>query len=102
MKGEIIFIKKISQCDNFNFSIEWSDGILQNYRLSDLQKQCPCAGCKDEKTGKTLINPAAIKEDVRAIRLSSVGRYALRIQFNSGCSSGIYSYDFLRQFSPKD
>lgn len=101
MEGDVnlmkaIFVNKINQKDNFTFTIEWSDGITQDYRLSELQKKCPCAGCVDETTGKRVCDPALVPDDLRAKRIMSVGRYALRIQFVSGCSHGIYSFDFLR------
>jgi ATP-binding protein involved in chromosome partitioning len=101
MEGDVklmkaVFVNKIYQKDNFTFTIEWSDGIIKNYRLSDLQKRCPCAGCVDEATGTRVADQSLIPVDLRAKRIMSVGRYALRVQFVSGCSHGIYSFDFLR------
>jgi ATP-binding protein involved in chromosome partitioning len=94
-----VFVQEIKQKNNFEFTIQWSDGLVSHYRLSDLQKQCPCAGCVDEVTGKRLFNEKAVKDDVRALNIKNVGRYALKIQYTSGCSSGIYSFDFLRQIA---
>lgn len=93
---KVFTLKTINQIDNHTFAIEWSDGVVMQYRLSELQKKCPCANCVDENTGKRLLNEALLKEDVRAISISSVGRYALRIQFTSGCTQGIFSFDTLR------
>jgi ATP-binding protein involved in chromosome partitioning len=89
-------LQKIYQKDNYTFVIEWSDGVMREYRLSELQKECPCAGCVDESTGKRKVDPSHLREDVKAIRISNVGSYALRIQFSSGCSNGIYELDLLR------
>lgn len=97
MNKNSYYPKKIYQKDNFTFSVEWNDGILNDYRLSELQKCCPCAGCIDEVTGQRLSHAVPVKKDVRAIRITSVGRYALRIQYTSGCSNGIYSFSFLRE-----
>lgn len=96
-KKPLILVKSIRQQDNHTFSIEWSDGKNCSYRLSELQKQCPCAGCVEEGTHKRVIDPSKIQPDVRAVRIVNVGRYALRIQFTHGCSNGIYSFDFLHQ-----
>lgn len=99
MTNDPVLIRKIDQKDNFTFSITWSDGRQSDYRLSELQKRCPCAACVDEYTGKRLLDESSIRSDVRAERILSIGRYALRIQFTSGCSSGIYDLAMLRKLS---
>ena len=96
MKHPPILIKKIAQKDNYTFNILWSDGVSNNFRLSHLQKMCPCAKCFDPATGKQLCTEAQVDPQVRAERVVNVGRYALKVQFTSGCSRGIYSYAFLR------
>lgn len=96
MKNDPVLVRQIWQVDNYTFSIEWSDGAVMQYRLSDLQKKCPCAACVDESSGKRLMGEKFVKEDVRAVRIVSLGRYALRIQFTDGCSNGIYGFDLLR------
>lgn len=84
-----VLIKRIVQKDNFHFTIDWSDGSSFDYRLSVLQKRCPCAKCHEQAQ--------IVDEEVRAKTIKSVGRYALRIQFTTGCSLGIYSYTMLRK-----
>src|SRR5687768_3656016 len=96
-KQNPLFIRAIEQKDNHTFTITWNDGTISNYRLNELQKQCPCAGCIDELTGKRILDEKSVKPDVRAVRIVSVGRYALRIQFTSGCSTGIYEFDLLHR-----
>ena len=92
-----LFVRQIWQKDNYTFSIQWNDELIQEFRLCDLQRNCPCAHCTDEVTGKRLVDPTMISENVKAIVIRNVGRYGLRIQFTSGCSTGIYSFDRLRQ-----
>jgi DUF971 family protein len=91
MNHPAVLIKKIEQKSNTAFVIEWSDGEVAEYRLSALQKRCPCAQCLEQTEN--------LDPDVRALRLMNVGRYALRIQFTSGCSKGIYSFAMLRQLA---
>jgi DUF971 family protein len=86
------YITDIKQTDNFTFTITWNDGFTHAYRLSDLQKKCPCAGCQERSQSRT------VKEDVKTVRIMSVGSYGLRFEFTSGCKTGIYSYDLLRSF----
>jgi DUF971 family protein len=90
-----IFIRSIRQKDSQRFTIEWTDGKRMEYRLSDLQRICTCAQCRDERTGKMLIDPSTISDDVEALRIVSVGRYALQIYFSKGCSKGIFSFKLL-------
>lgn len=96
---KVLTIQNILQKDNHTFTIKWNDGTVSDYRLSDLQKKCPCANCVDEITGKRKVDEKLIHNDVRASRIISIGRYALRIDFSSGCSTGIYSFDMLRELN---
>lgn len=95
MKEAPIGIRAIKQLDNHTFQIDWSDGTQGQYRLSELQKNCPCANCVDEVTGERRAKSQRPDNDVRAIKIQSLGRYALKVQFTQGCSTGIYSYQML-------
>lgn len=97
MKSSSLFISNIWQKDHETFSIQWNDGCIQDFRLCDVQRQCPCAHCTDEITGKRLLDPQTVSDHVQAVTIRSVGRYGLRIRFTSGCSTGIYSFDRLRK-----
>jgi DUF971 family protein len=99
MKSTPALVSNIKQVNNHSFTIEWTDGKIGTYRLNELQKRCPCANCNDEVTGKKLLDEKTVNSDVRAIRIASVGRYALRIQFTSGCSTGIYDFDMLHKMA---
>jgi len=46
-------------------------------------------------------NTSSANKDVKAYRITSVGRYALRIEYTFGCSAGIYDYDLLRVLGEK-
>jgi len=83
----------IKQKDNSTLLIHWNDGSIGEYRFSELQKNCPCANCVDETTGKRF--PNSVREDVQVRNIQKVGRYALKFEFTSGCSSGIFSYEML-------
>ena len=95
--SQLLFICQIWQKNNHTFSIKWNDEMIQDFRLSDLQRNCPCAQCADEITGQSLVDPKMVPDTVRAVVIRNVGRYGLRIQFTSGCSQGIYSFDRLRK-----
>jgi len=75
------------QVDPFTFSLTHPNGEAVSIRLSELQKRCPCAGCVEKRP--------EVDENVKATHIQQVGRYGLKIQFTSGCSSGIYSFNTL-------
>jgi ATP-binding protein involved in chromosome partitioning len=88
----LIGIKKIFQVDNYSFQIVWMDEKKSVFRLSYLQRHCPCLRCKETSS-------IAADEEVKATKIQNVGTYALSIAFTSGCSKGIYTFPFLRQLS---
>ncbi len=81
--------------------VTWNDGSRTDYNLYELRTQCPCASCVNEWTGEKILDRAKIPKNILPIRLYSVGRYALVIQWNDGHSTGIYSYDYLRHLNQK-
>ena len=96
MRNPPLMIRKIEQVDNRTFLILWSDGVSHKFSLDQLQRVCPCAQCYDPITGKRPATSPQLVKDVGATKIESVGRYALRIHFKSGCSKGIYSFALLR------
>lgn len=90
-----VTLKTIKQVDPHAFLIQWSDGREMRYRLSDLQRVCPCARCFDPVQKVRLASALSTKDDVAAYGIKNVGRYAMKIDFTSGCSNGIFSYEML-------
>lgn len=90
-------VAEVVRVDAHTLSIRWVDGFQSMYRVADLQKRCPCAGCVHPADNQR--QPDVLKEEVSAMAIRSVGRYALQIQFSSGCSAGIYPFSFLRQMT---
>lgn len=63
------------------------DGSWKAVSLHEIQKQCPCARCEKEKKSQ---------KEVSLLEFSLVGRYAIKIQFSSGCSQGIYPFSLIK------
>lgn len=89
-------VDTINQKDAHSFTIRWKDQVEIDYRLNELQKKCPCANCRDEETGVQKVDPNSIDENVKAKGIINVGRYAIRVDFTSGCTMGIFAHDQLR------
>lgn len=90
MESSLVFARQITQVDSHSFKIIWTDEKEQIFNLLELQKNCPCISCLEKE--KELLP----QKEVRALKISSVGSYALRINFTSGCSRGIFTFHFLR------
>ncbi|HAO98632.1 MAG TPA: hypothetical protein DCQ83_01155 [Fibrobacteres bacterium] len=81
--------------------VTWNDGNRTEYDVRELRLNCPCATCVNEWTGKKTLDPAKVPQDVKPVRLFSVGRYAMGIQWSDGHSTGIFAYDYLRRLSQR-
>lgn len=77
--------------------ISWPGGDSRVIPARDLRLACPCAACREEMTGANLLDPATVPLTVAPTRIWSVGNYAIGIAFSDGHSTGIYSFNALRQ-----
>ena len=91
--------------------VTWADGHASHYEFAYLRDECPCATCNDAREKKAALGPAALtlqpsavlpmfKPKARAQAATQVGNYAIQINFTDGHSTGIYSYDHLRNICP--
>lgn len=94
------FPKEIS-FDDEHFTILWKDGVLSQFSLLELRKNCPCATCRGGHGGKVGAQTQSI-EKIHLISWSKVGRYAVSILWSDYHNTGIYSFDHLRAFGDGD
>ncbi len=82
-------------------AIKWDDGVESFVRLETLRKRCPCAGCCGETDvmGDVHRGPARpfTAQSFQLTRLGRVGGYALQPVWGDGHSTGLFSFDYLRQ-----
>ena len=91
--------------------ITWADGHESVLPLKMVRAQCPCATCRELRAG----GAAAASEpadpfrvlDTRNAGLTAVmvdveqmGTYAMRITWEDGHTSGIYTFEYLRDLCP--
>lgn len=91
-------------------NIDWKDGHRSAYSNAYLRDHCPCASCtgahgtepqKSNYSAQTPANPFQMYKP--ALKMSGVeecGHYAIRILWNDGHNTGIYSYEHLREICP--
>jgi ATP-binding protein involved in chromosome partitioning len=83
--------------------IEWDDAGHEGFYPSRaLRLACACAVCVEEMSGRPLLDPAAIPNDIRPVSVALVGAYGLQVQWSDGHGTGIYTFDRLRQRCPCD
>lgn len=92
--------------------IDWKDRHHSSYDLEYLRDWCPCATCtgahgtaprpkSTEGSQSGNANPFQMyKPRTKMLGVEPVGSYAIRIQWNDGHNTGIYSYDHLRRICP--
>ena len=94
--------------ENHTLAVDWSDGHRSLYPYRYLRDECPCATCTDAHgTGAPRTIPGMsstslpmFEKALKPERVELVGRYALQIYWSDGHSTGIYSFDYLRDLCP--
>ncbi|MDX1980920.1 MAG: DUF971 domain-containing protein [Bryobacteraceae bacterium] len=89
--------------------IDWKDGHHSEYSCAYLRDQCPCATC----TGAHGTTPMKTnfssppnspfqmyQPSPKMASVEPVGNYAIRIVWNDGHNTGIYSYEHFRRICP--
>jgi DUF971 family protein len=87
--------------DGARLRIEWGDGAASELDPRTLRLLCPCAGCVDEMTGVRTLRPETVDEDVYPTAIHYVGRYALQFVWSDGHSTGIYTFEYLRELGER-
>ena len=82
--------------------VRFDDG--SSYKLSylSIRSRCQCAKCKPRQVNEQRI--IELEEEISRLILEKpkvelVGRYGIRFEWPTGCSSGIHSFTHLRKVS---
>ena len=85
--------------------IDWKDRHASEYGIGYLRDKCPCATCtgahgtpprQPEAASPFLMYKLALK----MLSVEPVGNYAIRIHWSDGHSTGLYSWEHLRNVCP--
>ncbi len=101
---------KVGLTSGAGVDITWADGHESRYLFGWLRDACPCATCEEERGGSgrkpgepAKANPAALpmfKPATRPTKANPIGKYAIQFDWNDGHTSGIYSWQYLRDVCP--
>ena len=78
-------------------SVLFDDGARAVLAAEKLRVQSPSAEVRGHGGERPL--PVTGKEDVKILRLEPVGNYAVRIVFDDGHDSGLYSWNYLKELA---
>jgi DUF971 family protein len=78
--------------------IEWSDGAVHRIPFTVLRQACPCAVCLGEmgRPGRFAGKPELDPGEDELADISLVGLYGLNTVWGDGHSTGIYTFETLR------
>ncbi|MCA9310264.1 MAG: DUF971 domain-containing protein [Phycisphaerales bacterium] len=88
-------------------TVEWADGTTSYYSIAYLRRFSPSAEARqlreELKRNPLTVLPASAtghSGPIEAEGAEMVGNYGVRIRFNDGHSTGIYSWAYLREIDP--
>ena len=93
---------KIKLIEKKKLLIIWDDKNESVLELRELRKRCPCATCLAERDKQSkMYIPLFAENQVTVKSINQVCNYAVQITWNDGHNTGIYEYNFLKNFSEK-
>jgi ATP-binding protein involved in chromosome partitioning len=90
-------IAEITRPSQNEIRIRWRDGHESVYTGYALRVNCSCALCVDEMSGKKRFHDESISKDVYPLSIDPVGSYAICFRWSDGHSTGIYTFEHLRE-----
>ena len=83
----------------------FSDEATFNVDYLNLRLNCPCANCKPRRENNQRM--LEFQQEIARLRMEKpsvevVGHYGLKFLWPSGCSSGIFSFEILREIAEKN
>jgi DUF971 family protein len=85
--------------DRSVLEIVWQGGRAQQLSFKLLRSECPCAGCVDEFTGIRTLDVNSIPDSIAPKKIELCGNYALKIEWNDGHSTGLYTWQRLARIA---
>ena len=68
---------------------------LSTLSPAELRRECKCAACVEELSGKQILDPQSVSESIKPIGMSPTGNYALSVDWSDGHRS-LYPYRQIR------
>ncbi len=76
--------------------LAWDESDVYRLPFRLLRGSCPCASCVEEMTGRRIYGLADVPPEIAPVDAELAGNYALRIVWNDGHNTGLYTWEYLR------
>jgi DUF971 family protein len=83
--------------DGHTLQIAYDDGATVRVSAERLRVESPSAEVQGHAPGEKKIVTG--KEAVRIVGIDAIGNYAIRITFDDGHATGLYTWDYLRKLA---
>jgi DUF971 family protein len=81
--------------------VTWDDDHVSRFGLEDLRTRCPCAKCRNLREMRQPAWPTpGAPEKLRIVDARQVGNWGLNLHWNDGHTTGIYTWETLREWCP--
>lgn len=85
--------------------ISWADGHESVYPYDGLRAVCPCVECKGGHANMGgPPNPCTVRDtpasNLQLLNIQALGSYAIQLSWSDGHTTGIYTWQMLRQADP--
>ena len=79
--------------------VAWPDGSSDRLPNRNVRVACQCASCVHEFSGEQILDPKTVSPNIQASSVQVLGNYAVSIAWDDGHSSGIFTWDRLREIA---
>ncbi len=81
--------------DESVLEIVWAEDQVSRLPFRLLRQSCRCAMCIDEFSGRQILDPDSIPEDIQLKDVSLTGNYALKFAWSDSHDTGLYTWTHL-------
>jgi len=85
--------------DDAVLEIIWTEEETSRLPFRLLRQSCRCAACIDEFSGKQILDPASVPEDIQLKDVSLTGNYALKFLWSDDHDTGLYTWTHLNSLN---
>lgn len=85
--------------DDGILELVWADDEVSRLPFAMVRRSCPCASCVDENTGRQILQPESVSEEIKAESFQLAGNYAIKIGWSDGHDTGLFTWTHLQRLS---